>query len=465
MVDTFRLYTLQNKGRVFSSNDAANLLSTVPWPAAGDPCLTTVNLSASPQCNATRQAIVTQIATAAGCVQYRSQACAYIWRALSGLAYYNSTSALYVGKNLVPTPTFNPQQSLQDALNLAPLVFHNAYQATVDGGTVVYATLLYSYVLVALGINIVLHGIDAIYPSGETHLRFKQVARAAANVVPFLVSCITAWRNTGMYQPILVITLPAAFMLIWYEWFLPDARRPFMQPFAYALAFTSATLLALVENGVLNQRLIIVELLKAVGAAQLYMGVAWYYIGRSEKERDAAEGYSPDMLNPDHRPGADTVRRGFTAKPRLQTYETQEAGYAVVMSKLVIVLVPIFALLAPYDYQLNSSLLFFTPLFLALLTVSSVIDIQSLFLDDIEGLDKPMWDTYHTAFAHKAWKALSGTTLAFSALTLFFAAAVLMQMYWTFLYVFQALTGGWTLPSLQYDPAQSTLFGIGLPPS
>jgi hypothetical protein len=225
--------------------------------------------------------------------------------------------------------------------------------------------------------------------------------------------------------------------------------RPWVHPYTFAIVFACTSLLALTENDVLSATVVVVELLKAQAAAQLYMEVVWYWTGYMEKKRLKSE--------------------------LTEIYKTQQVQYALVMGIVLVGLLPFLQYVAPYDYTDADIFLRVAPLIFAGIAVIGTIFLQGLILDDEYGIDRDYISqdnenhrmamaqrkTHHTDQIVYATR-ITGGKLGVSMLVLIFAALMEFEFVAEYFRTLRAYLDVMPDKSLQFDLSKNYLWGAGL---
>lgn len=401
------------------------------WPAVGDPCLTMTNLSVDPlrTCLKARVAIQTAILLQAGCAswQNRSQACTLIARIVQGLAYNVTTpTATYTaGKNLAVganplNKDHNPMDYVSRALANAPLLMHNAYRASVSENN--YSVITGAvYILVPLFTFLNMLGQVLHYWDKDPSL-LSWIQIRPSTVITSLAFIVVFSVYMGIYtemQPITTVLLVPPFVyLLWFDMMLPSLEhRPFIHPSVFAVLFSSVTLLALLDCGVQNYRFIMIELLKAAGVGQLFMGLLWYFMGYWEK------------LDKD--------------KALVSMYRTKGAHLSVVLTASVLAFTPLLAWMAPYDLSFDLPFLSLSPLLFVSLTAAGIFCMH---------------------FLGASWRD-EGVACFFNMLLLSFVAIIVLVHFTDYASVTGAdsSTSRWIQNTIQYSLGQDAVMGLGLP--
>lgn len=403
------------------------------WPAATDPCLTMTNLSqeASGACLQRRVGIRNTILTQAGCAswQNRSQACTLISRVVQGLAFNvtNASPPYVAGRNLAvgANPLYrdhNPQEYISRTLANAPLLMHNAYRASVSENN--YA-ILPSAVHLLLPIFAVLNMIGQVLHYAERDAMFMPSLPVRISTIIYALAFIVLFSvYMALYtemQPITaVILVPPFVFFLWFDFMLPSLdHRPFVHPAVFGVVYPTVTLLALLSNGVQNYRFIMIELLKAAGVGQVYMGIIWYFMGLWEKVEKR--------------------------KDTVALYRTKGAYLSVVLAMAVLALTPGLTWLSPYDFSFDSPFLAIAPLVFVVLAVTGLVG---------------------TKFMGSSWHD-EGVSCFFNFIFVGFVIIFVMINYVdvTSISGADSSTSRWIQTSIQFQLGQDSLLGPGLPSS
>lgn len=365
-LDTARLYTM-----VRESGDVQNALELVnddKWLSPACQTMTDLSSTDAAECKLMRIKLRDTILEHLKCTTYSSQVCSYIRRVISSLAK-NSTEYIdpddhtqgfkIVGSNLAGKPTGWDQsyrEIIFDAIEEAPKIFHSSYRAVQSNAFVVIRSMLYNLIGWAILGNFAVHVLDN-FAMIERNLWSRFLVLLGGFFVTFVISSIYVFWNSGAWGPLMLIAGPAFFNLLYFEMFLdPTMIRPWIHPYMFTIVYSSLSVLSLVENDVLNYSIIIVELLKAQAASQLYMSVTWYWVGLHEK-----------------------IRLGSVLE---KMYRTKEVQWALYMSIVVVLIFPGILLFAPYDFSDKFRYIAMSPVIFAGLSLASTLYLQDLRLDD-----------------------------------------------------------------------------------
>jgi hypothetical protein len=403
-LDFARFYTMRwERAQV----DAARLHLGV-----SDRCLSVTNLSSDPECLAQRVGTRDDLLLHVRCDKYRSQTCAYLQRTLRALARTSTTERVnpanatspfkVVGLNLKDKPANGGDrtylQLLEQALDDAPKLFHGAYRAEQSDKTLVLRSALYNLITMAILGNLVVHLLDSYNISPYMRLWVRGLSFVVVFLTAFVFLCI----HTGNALVLSLILVTAFVSLVHFELFLNETIvRPWFHPFAFSIIYQSTVVLSLVENGVLDYRIMVVCLLVSMSMAQLFMALAWYYSGHREK-----------------------LRLTGAAQALHRVYLTKDVQQALFLATLVFLLTPLIQALAPFEYTYASPFLLFAPCIVAVLAETCTMFVEGLLLGD-EGQE----DSEHRRFrignnGQPDATAITGGKLASSWLLLVYGAAV-----------------------------------------
>ena len=455
-LDPVRFYTMvREKGDV---GLASTFLNT-PTAGLSDACARQTNLSltdaASMTCRTARQTLRDNILNAMKCGQLSSQVCAYIQRVVGGIISANRTASntWIQGKDLtakIPGYDMTFRQAMLTAVQEAPNVLHNSFIAKQDTAFFVLRTTLYNLIAITALANIFVHISDTM--AGWTWA-WRLGMRVGYFSISFLLGIIGVYTNSGSAVIVCVyIFLPALISLIYFELFLDDPDvRPWVHPYTFSIIFSCTSLLALTENNVLNASIIVVELLKAQAAGQLYMEVVWYWTGYMEKKRLKSE--------------------------LSETYKTQQVQYALFMGIVLVALMPFLQFIAPYDYTNAEIFLRIAPLVFVAIAVVGTIFLQGLILDEEYGIDRDLTGEVHKigplrdgeSREHKMHQdqiyratKITGGKLGVSLLVLIFVAFVEFEFVAEYFRTLRAYLDVMPERSIQFDLSKTYLWGSGL---
>lgn len=374
-LDTVRLYT-----KKWVKTDTSGALHEVRHDSTfldnDARCMALTNLSTDTVCLDDRQDKRDAILKYMKCTEYGSQMCSYLRLMLQALAQTSTTERVgnasspfkVFGLNLKTTVTpagESYREMLYRAIEQAPMLFHGAFRAEESDSTIILRSSLYTFVALAILGNLIVHVMDAVDK--------RMYVRAAARVIMFALVFFTAFvffaMHTGTAMIFWIIFAAATVNLVYYEMFLdPTIVRPWIHPFTFGVIYMSVTALALVENGILEYNVIVIHMLLAAAASQLFMSHAWFYAGFHEKSRLY-------ITNPE------------AAQHLIQAYTTKETQTGLFAALILLLLIPLHLVLAPYNFTLDSLFLMASPAIFAVLALLSILVVEHLHLDDEYGND------------------------------------------------------------------------------
>lgn len=457
-LDVVRLYTMVREKPDVSL--ALSYLGPVLMNLPDLPCVQ--HLTPTTTCLAAKKLLRNNILTAMRCDKYTSQMCAYLGKVLNAVVSSTGTS-----KDLAVTTKITPaipgqadvtyRQALYNAIQEAPNILHNGFTAKQDKGFIVLRTVLYNLITITALANIVVHISDTM-PGWSW--RWRLAMRVGYFLISFILSIIGLFSDTGTTLIVVVgMFIPAFISLIYFEIYLDDPdERPWVHPYTFAIIFVATQILALTENDVLNGTVMVVEILKAQAASQLYMQIVWFWTGYMEK-----------------------LRLGSSLA---EVYRTKQVQYALFMAIILVGLLPFLTYLAPYDYSNSDMFLRLAPLLFTGIAVIGTIYLQGLILDDHYGIDadttgererkligpyrskehrEAAGESYHRQdITYKATR-ISGGKLGVSMLVLIFVALVEFEFVAEYFRTLRAYFDTMPLNSPQYDVLTKTyLWGGGL---
>ena len=446
-LDFSRFYTLRwERAQV----DAARLHLGI-----SDRCQTVTNLSADPECLAQRVGTRDDILLHMQCNKYRSQTCAYLERALGALARTSTTVRVnpanasspfsVVGVNLKLKP---PRQAdgkdltfmelLEEVMIDAPKLFHGAYRAEQSDRTLVLRSALYNLITMAILGNLVVHLLDSYNISPYMRLW----VRGLSFVVVFLTALVFLFIHTGNALVLSLILVTAFVSLVYFEMFLNETIvRPWIHPFTFAVIYQSTVVLSLVENGVLDYRIMVVTLLASMATAQLFMSIVWYYSGMHEK-----------------------LRLTGVAHTLYKVYLTKDVQQALFLLMAVFLLMPLLqVVVAPFEYTYASPFLLFAPLVVVALGAFCTMFVEALMLGD-EGQEDSEHRRYRIGnHGLPDATAITGGKLASSALLLVYGAAIVAIYLTEHIATFRSYLNAMPPPAAAaIDASRAFLLGPGL---
>jgi hypothetical protein len=425
--------------------NALELLNDDRWI---DPsCLAMTDLSAAGtavhDCKVIRVKLRDDILDHLKCTVYNSQVCSYIRLVLSSLARNgpdwldesdHSKGYKIIGNNLAgkaPGMTVGFREILYEAVEDSPHLFHGSYRAVQSKGFVVMRSMIYNLITWAVFGNFLVQVLES-FNFIENRLWTRMLVTGLSFFGTFFFSAILVLVNSGTWGPLLLIGIPAFFNLAYFEMFLdPTMVRPWVHPYMFTIVFSSLSLLSLVENDVLSYSVIVVELLKAQAASQLYMSVVWYWVGLQEKLR--------------------------VEKRLAKMYRTKEVQWGLYMSLIVVTLFPLSSYYAPYDYSHKVDFIANSPSIFAFLALACTLFLQDLRLDD----------KYDDASASSAEPDavpthITSSKLYVSAVVLTFITLVVFNLLGEHWRTYRATLDMIPDKAMQYDLSMPYLMGQGL---
>lgn len=161
-------------------------------------------------------------------------------------------------------------------------------------------------------------------------------------------------------------------------------------------------MLGLIENGVLDYSVIVIQMLFAMCASQAFMAIAWFYVGIKEKTRLTG------------------------AKRYLYlVYQTKEVSFGLLGAILLQLWIPLQQILGPYDYTVNSWFLLLSPLLFATGALVITLQVQEMHLSE-EGQEDSEKRRYRVVNGVADPTAITGGKLYASLLLLLFGAIMAM---------------------------------------
>jgi hypothetical protein len=443
-LDTARLYTMVREPG--DTQNALELLNDEKWLTPACQAMTdlSVDTPAVDDCRALRVSLRDLILEHLKCTLYSSQVCSYIRLVVSSLAR-NTTQPpelidpddpdlgyKVMGMNLAGKPTGweeEYRQILYEAVEEAPKLFHSSYRAMQSNSFIVMRSMLYNLIGFAILGNFIVHVLDS-YTRIEKNLWSRFLVLLGGFFSTFFVSSVYVFWNSGAWGPLMLIALPAFFNLLYFEMFLdPTMVRPWIHPYMFTVVYSCLSLLALVENDVLNYSIVIVELLKAQAASQLYMSVTWYWVGLHEK-----------------------MRLGSVME---KMYRTKEVQWALYMSLVVVTLFPGTLYYAPYNFSNEFQFMAASPVLFTFLSLASTLYLQDLRLDDQYDDKSPSAEPVSASHITSSKLYVSMLVLGFGTLVVF----NLMGEHWR---TYRAYLDAVPDKAMQYDLSVPYLMGQGL---
>ena len=323
-------------------------------------CMSATTLSTVTGCPAKRAGIVTAVRSLTNCdLYYQSQACACQNWILRGIA--NDSSAVgaspnrYVGNGQLAaseaTSSFTNGRNITGmsaqylkAIESCHWLYRSSYVAAENNGQIVRRVVLF-FILTTL-----------ITGNAVTYFFFRGPKTAWAVACRVLV--VLVWPIVGYFvgiglelsfAPLLSnMMITPLFILILYESLVDSDGRhdAFLHPFFFAEILPILTVMALVENEVLDFDNVLVEVLKAHAISYLYLGVTWFTVKSQGAEHNKAE-----ML--------------------FYSRKSQQDG--LLIASMLAVLVTVNTAMAPYTYTPAPNLLWWLPSVFCLFAFVAVI--------------------------------------------------------------------------------------------
>lgn len=222
-----------------------------------------------------------------------------------------------------------------------------------------------------------------------------------------------------------------------------------IHPYTFTIIYASLSVLALVENGVLNSLVVTMAIGQAHAVALLYMQIVWYWVGYNEKKTHSNQHH-------------------MDSTHAANLYLTREMQYALYLAIVVIALIPTLQTVAPFDYDCSDLLIRGAPLVFLAISVWGTLFVQEMKLDERYGLDKP--DTSHNVSHPKLdliWNAtrITGGKLAVSLLLLAFVTLFEFNLVGQYFRWLRAYSDKLPERAWQYDVATKYTIGTGFLPS
>ena len=449
-LDTVRLYT-----KKWVKTDTSGALHEVRHDSTflenDAHCMSLTNLSTDAVCLDDRQDKRDAILKYMKCTEYGSQMCSYIRLVLQALAQTsttervgNATSPFKVfGANLKTTKTpagESYREMLYRVIEKAPILFHGAFLAEESDNTIILRSSLYSFVALAILGNFLVHFIDSL----DKHTYLRVAARAIMFLLVFFSAFVFFAMHTGTAMIFWIILATATVNLLYFEMFLdPTIVRPWIHPFTFGVIYMSVTALALIENGILEYNVIVIHMLLAAAASQLYMSHAWFHVGYSEKQRLRVTNYA-------------------AAEQLVQVYATKETQTALFAALVLILLIPVHLFLSPYNFTFRAVFMAAAPAIFVVISMISIHIVEGLSLDDEYGnamrvKEKEKGWLMFTPFAN----VITGSKLYASLMLLTFGLVV--TLIWLDEHIATARAHMDTMPeaSIQLDYSLSRRYLIG----
>lgn len=440
-LDTARLYTMvREKGDV---HNALELINDDKWLPEACQATTDLSTEAASDCRKARVNIRDLVLDHLKCTLYSSQVCSYVRLVVSSLAKESDVwvdpddhtqGKKLIGSNLAGKPVGSEEkyrEILYKSIENAPHLFHGAYRAVQSNSFVVIRSMLYNLIGWAILGNFAVHVLDS-YTMIEKNLWSRFMVLLGCFFFTFFISAFFVFWNSGAWGPLMLIAVPAFFNLLYFEMFLdPTMVRPWIHPYMFSIVLSSLTVLALVENDVLNYAVIIVELLKAQAASQLFMSVTWYWVGLHEKLR----------------------AKNVMAK----MYRTKEVQWALYTSLIVVFIFSGSLYFAPYDFSNHYQFIGASPIIFVFISLASTLYLQDLRLDDQYDDKTVSADADLIPASH-----ITSSKLYVSMLLLLFGSLVVLNLLGEHWRTYRAFMDSVPDKAMQYDLSIPYLMGQGL---
>lgn len=218
-----------------------------------------------------------------------------------------------------------------------------------------------------------------------------------------------------------------------------------IHPYVASVIYTSISILALVENGVLNTTIITLAVCQAQAVSMLYLQIVWYWAGKDEKHTHHVEN-SPHLT---------------------KLYKTKEMQIALYLGLICITVLPILQALGPFDYMsdLGDIVLRVAPIGFMILAVAGTLKLQQLKLEDDYKSDKEFYNfSTKEEIIRYATRITSGK-LGVSLLLLVFGALYELNMVGEYIRGLRAYYDKMPERAWQYDVASKYTIGTGFFPT
>jgi len=298
---------------------------------------------------------------------------------------------------------------------------------------------LYNLITLVIFANLLIHVMDETRWE-QNHLRM--IVRAIAFLLVYLMSFVFVIIYPGTMMSFFLILGAGTLNLVYFEMYLdPTIIRPWIHPFTFAVIYMSLVALGLVQNNILDYNLFVVHMLVATAASQLFMSNAWFRMGISEKMR---------------------LQDNPSGRELAQVYVTKETQFGLFMGMLLQLVLPLYLVMAPYQFSYDSLFLALSPAIFSVLALFSLTTVEGMHLDDEYGKamrekEKEMGWLPHMPFA----TAITGAKLYASILLLFFGTVVTMVYMVEHISTARAFTDNFPENSIQLDTALNRRFLIG----
>jgi hypothetical protein len=185
-----------------------------------------------------------------------------------------------------------------------------------------------------------------------------------------------------------------------------------------------------------------------LGADRIFLQVIWYWVGYKEKKH---KGIRPEATH------------------AAKLYTTKEMQYALYMAIGTLVVIPIFQILGPFDYNTGDVTLRIAPMVFLVLSVFGTLCLQGLKLDDEYGIDavEPPASVASDEKELLVWHAtrITGGKLGVSLLLLLFGFAYELNIVGDYFRDLRAYSDKIPDRAWQYDTASKYTIGTGFMPA
>jgi hypothetical protein len=319
-----------------------------------------------------------------------------------------------IGRNIA-----GQRESTKFAVESCRWIMHNANVAMYDDkvwGQRSAILLLITTLITANAFGWVYYGyfMDMIGINEETATR-GAFSKIIMNILwALLTFVIVVPSEPNSYVVLLVILFPPLLLLGLYEFFLTDyvwLNKPFVHPYFFTTVLASLTFLAHIEMGVQDYDIIMFELIKCNVIGYVYMQIIWkHMITKSESDASA----SP-----------------FTEEGTLRTV-------------LLVVVMQVFSLMAPYPMQNEYVLLWYLPCMWTILCIGSVVWISSYNFNEYFGSNVPPVKKYTD-------NDMSPASVHTSMLVIFFSFLLTLYYLREHSTVYRVLIDNFPEQSIQYN--------------
>lgn len=337
-VDSVKTYQLQKKPRSFS--DAwYNIKDSFSTNWQDDTCYKLTNFTGNTACIAQRTTLRTDVLNYMECNKYTSQSCNCITSVLAGVKSPTATT----GKDLG-----GKKESTLFAIESCRWLMHNAHTAVSTGKIWAQKTailLLITTLITGNGFDwVITNWMVKAYQDGMNKAVIKVLTILMWSVVGIIITVVS---DNNTYMLFVLVLIPPILILVLYETYITSSfakYKPFIHPYYFTCILGALTLLAHAEAGVLDFDVIVYEVIKCNIAGFIYLQVVWKYMLETTGNNNANN----------------------------KQYDSQYVEDATLRSVLLVGVLYLVGLTAPYAKFSYESMIWYTPFTWVLLGFTSI---------------------------------------------------------------------------------------------